>query len=138
MIEHTYFICKSSWCINISIFAEYINFEKPKTDSKFVKVTDGLWMKFAEKPMIENEIFCDDDLPYLMKGLQIVKKQIISNSEFDNTLIIIHSLSFSICDFQEEGLIVAMMEWAAKAFGFSCPQIKVEFDKPNNRYIFNF
>lgn len=137
MIEHTYFVGKTSWCINIKIFADYTNFEKLETDSKCVKVTEKIWMRFADKPMMEKEIFCNDDLPYLMKGLQIVKNQIISNSKFDNTLITIHSLQFSICDFQEEGLTVAMVEWAAKAFGFNCPRIKVEFDKPSNRYVFD-
>ena len=74
MIEHTYFVCKSSWCVNIKVIAEYTDFDKMDMNSKTIKVADGIWMKFADKPIADNEIFCDDDLPYLVKGLEIVQK----------------------------------------------------------------
>lgn len=138
MIEHTYFICKSSWCISIKIFAEYTDFENDKMNSKAIKVVDGIWLKFADKPMVEKEIFCDDDLPYLMKGLEIVQKQIRDNSMYKNTLIIIKSLQFSLCDFQEEGLTAAIIEWASKAFNFVPPIMNVFFQKEKNRYVFEF
>lgn len=138
MIEHTYFVCKSSWCVNIKVIAEYTDFDKMDMNSKTIKVADGIWMKFADKPIADNEIFCDDDLPYLVKGLEIVQKEIIKNSIYSNTLIIIYSLQFSLCDFQEEGLIAAIIEWSSKAFSFSPPMINVDFNKEKNRYIFDF
>ena len=95
-------------------------------------------MKFADKPIADNEIFCDDDLPYLVKGLEIVQKEIIKNSMYRDTLIIIYSLQFSLCDFQEEGLIAAIIEWSSKAFSFSPPMINVDFNKEKNRYFFDF
>ncbi len=138
MIEHTYFVCQSSWCISITIFAEYTDFYNTNEKFNAIKVIDRIWLKFADKPMIENEIFCDDDLSYLAKGLRIVQKEIINKSEYKNTLVIIKSLQFSICDFQEEGLTAAMIEWASMTFGFQPPTINVDFDKKMNRYIFDF
>ena len=64
MIEHTYFVCKSSWCINITVMAEYTNYNGTNVSLKAIKVIDGIWLKFADKSIVENEIFCDDDLPY--------------------------------------------------------------------------
>lgn len=138
MIEHTYFVCKSSWCISITILAEYTDFDSVDKNSNVIKVVDGIWLKFADKPIIENEIFCDDDLPYLAEGLRIVQKEIISKSKCKNTLIIIKSLQFSLCDFQEEGLTAAIIEWASVTFGFQTPTINVNFDKKKNKYIFDF
>lgn len=136
MIEHTYFVCKSSWCINITIIAEYREFDKDNSNA--MKVVDGLWLKFADKAVVENEIFCDEDLPYLAKGLEKVQREIIRRSMYEDTIIIINSLQFSLCDFQEEGLTAAVIEWAAKAFGFETPKIKVDFAKNANRYVFDF
>lgn len=138
MIEHTYFVCKSSWCINVKIIAEYTSFDKSNARLNAIKVVDGIWLKFADKPIVKNEVFCEDDLPYLAKGLEIVQKPIIKNSIYKETLIIINSLQFSLCDFQEEGLIAAIIEWASKTFDFTMPQIKVEFHKETNRYLFDF
>lgn len=56
MIEHTYFVSKSSWCISIKIFVEYIDFKNDKMNSRMKKVVDGIWLKFADKPMVQNEI----------------------------------------------------------------------------------
>lgn len=150
MIEHKYIVCKSNWAICITIFAEYTDYENVEENSKAIKVADGLWLKFESKPIARNDVFgddyvpslmkgwCDDYLSYLIKGLEIVQKQIINNSIHKSTLIIINSLNFSICDFQEEGLTAAIIEWASKAFDFAPPIINVCFQKENNRYVFDF
>lgn len=83
-------------------------------------------------------MFCDEDLPYLIKGLKIVQKQIVNSSIYKMTLIVINSLQFSLCDFQEEGLTAAIIEWASVAFDFAAPIINVDFQKEKNKYIFDF
>lgn len=138
MIEHTYFVCKSSWCISITIFAEYTSLDHVNQKPDETKIADGIWLKFADKPMVENERFCEDDLYWLAKGLRIVQREILVHSIYPNTLIIIHSLRLNVCDFQEEGLTAAMVEWASIAFGFPAPAIRVDFDKKTNRYLFDF
>lgn len=138
MIKHSYFICKSSWWIYIEIIAEYKDYRNEKNTTNAIKVADGIWLKFADVPLLENEIFCQDDLPYLKKGLEIVKNQIINNSIYENTLIIINSIQFNPCDFQEEGLTAAIIGWASEAFEFEQPIINVSFQKEKNRYHFEF
>lgn len=140
MIEHTYSYraYNSSWWVYVKIFAEYVKYDSVDLDSKAIKIADGLWMKFADKSMKKGELFYDGDLPYLKRGLEIVNKQIINNSIYKNTLIIVHSLEISPCDFQEEGLIAVIIGWAAKAFDFEPPKINVSFKKQENRYIFDF
>ena len=117
MIEHTYSFraYNSTWWVCVKIFAEYVDCNSVNLHSKTIKIADGLWMKFADKPMKKGELFYDGDLPYLKKGLEIIP-----------------------CDFQEEGLIAVMIEWAAKAFNFEPPKINVVFQKQNNRYVFDF
>lgn len=138
MIEHKYFICKTSWCINIIIRAEIANMDEVDSEGLAVQVSEGLWIKFADKPLIREEKFDVSDLPYLAKGLQMVKSQISNNSIYENTLVIIDDLQYSICDFQKEGLTAAIIEWASKAFGFETPTINVRYEKEINRYIFDF
>lgn len=138
MIEHQYVILKTNWGINIKICAEYTDFDNVYLKSGGVKIVDGLWLKYADKFLIKHKRFYAGDFPYLMKGLEIVQKSIINNSIYKNTLIIICDIQYNLCDFQEEGLIVAMIEWAAKAFDFEPPKINASFEKQENRYIFDF
>lgn len=138
MIVHKYFICKTSWCINIIIRAEIANMDEADLESLAVQAADGLWIRFTDKPLANGEKLDDSDLPYLLKGLQIVKSQICNNSIYKNTLIVINDLQYSICDFQKEGLTAAIIEWASKAFGFETPTINVRYEKEINRYIFDF
>ena len=59
-----------------------------------------------------------------------VSDLILSKSPYKlDTVIIIHSLTFPFCDFQEEGLTAAIIEWAANAFNFEAPKIDVKFNK---------
>ena len=138
MIEHKYFICKTSWCINIVILAEIVNMDEADLESPAVQVAEGIWIKFAEKPLMNGENLDDSDLPYLLKGLQMVSSQIFNNSIYRNTLIVINDLKYSICDFQKEGLTAAIIEWASKAFEFETPTINVRYNREINRYIFEF
>lgn len=138
MIEHVYSIRKSSWWINIKIIAEIRNCPNAHFKDGLIKVAEGIWLRYANKPLIENEIFCDEYLPYFLKGLKIVQTEIKRNSLYDENLIIINSVQFNPSDFQEEGLTAAIIEWASVAFGFQTPTINVDFDKRRNRYIFYF
>lgn len=138
MIEHKYFICKTSWCINIVIRAEIANMDEADAESPAVQAAEGIWIKFTDKPPMNGEKLDDSDLPYLLKGLQLVKSQIFNNSIYKNTLVIIDDLQYSICDFQKEGLTAAIIEWASRAFGFESPTINVRYERETNRYIFDF
>lgn len=137
-MEAQYYVQKSSWWIYIKIVAEAVDYHNKQNIYDAVNVGDGLWIAYTDVPLIKGELFTEDDLVYLIKGLNMVKDQLRANSKYKGTLIVIQSLQYSPCDFQEEGLIAAMMQWCAQYFGFDCPEFKVEFDKNNNRYVFEF
>ena len=139
MIEYVYSIRnrKSSWRVNIKIIAEIKNCPNAQFKDGSIKVAERIWLKYADEPLIKNEIFCADYLPYFAEGLKLVQAEIQRNSSYDETLIIINSVQFNPSDFQEEGLTAAIIEWASKAFNFQTPTINVDFDKKKNRYIFS-
>lgn len=137
-MESQYYVQKSSWWIYIKIVAEAVDYHNKQNIYDVVNVGDGLWIAYTDVPLIKGELFTEDDLVYLIKGLNMVTNQVRANSEYKETLIVIQSLQYSPCDFQEEGLIAVMMQWCAQYFGFDCPEFKVEFDKNNNRYVFEF
>ena len=138
MTEYTYLVCKLSWWIHIKIIAEAVKYSEDEHSKNTFKVCDKLQVKFADKPINSNEKFCDDDMPYLIDGLRMVSEKIVKGSEFSDTLIVVHSVQFNPCDFQEEGLTAAIAEWTAVYFGFEKPIFDVSFDKKNNRYIYTF
>ena len=137
MLECEYYVCKSSWGVYVKIIAEYIDYEN-NDGNKAIKIGDGLWVKFAEKSIFEGEKFWEGDLSYIVEGLKVVENKIVERSKYCKTLIVLHSIQIAPCDFQEEGLTVAIIEWAARAFNFQAPKISVYFDKGSNRYIFEF
>ena len=139
-MEHKYCVLKSSWGIVVFLNAEFAEYVEDISDKTIKQVAEKIWITYQEK-----NIYYDDqgkclspDLPYLEKGIQLVQKQIQAYSKYEETLIIIHSLRFNFCDFQKEGLTAAIIEWAAEAFGFECPEIPVEYDRENRKYVYDF
>lgn len=137
MHEYEYYVCKSSWGVYVRIIAEYIEYDLNSTKT-VTKISDNLWVKFAEKSLFEGEKFWEGDLPHIVEGLKLVENRIRESSKYIHTLIIIHSIQIAPCDFQEEGLTAAIIGWSSEAFGFVKPTFDVEFDNIENRYIFKF
>ena len=130
-------ICKSSWAIDIKIIAEIKSFTGSNNICK--EICDGIWFSVIPQPLVKGEVFWEEDIKWLIEGIKYVREMIIKNSKYGNkTWIEIGSLQFSICDFQEDALPIAMMYWAAKSFGFEMPDVEVTFDKTENRYLFEF
>ncbi len=138
VIEHTYFVCKASWCINIGIYGNYSDYRLQTDKNNCILASERIWVRINENQLDRYKKIHSEDIPFLIKGIQYVQKQIRQNSKFQNTLITIDGLLYSICDFQEEGLIAGMIEWCAKAYDFEIPSISVEFDESKNKYMFEF
>jgi hypothetical protein len=137
--EHTYRVFKSSWGINIKIIAEITSTKNYAENNNYDKICDGLMAGYASKPLAKGEKFLEEDKIFLWEGLKRVGDLIVKSSPYkSDTLIIIHSLVFSLCDFQEEGLTAAIIEWSANAFGFQAPIINVSFNKEYNKYEFRY
>ncbi len=101
-------------------------------------VYDGVYLSFCKEPLIKNEVFCKEDRESIFKAIKMVGANIISNSPFhNNTVIQICSLQYSLCYYQEEAMVVAMLNWCSKTFNFELKNIESRFDYENNKYIFD-
>lgn len=137
MEEYTFKICKSSWGVYVKLIAEYVQMDFAHVQQA-VQIDGNIWLKFSDRPLTKGAKFWDGDIPYLEKGLQLVKDNIKTKSKYQYTLIVIHDIIYNPCDFQEEGIIAATVGWSAKVFEFVPPNIDINFNKAQNKYEFEF
>lgn len=135
--EYTYRVCKSSWGVYVKLFAECVPMDF-EVNRQAIPVGENIWLKFAEKPLSVGGRFCEGEIPYLKKGLQLVQDSIKAKSKYQYTLIVVRDIICNPCHFQEEGIIAAMIGWSAKVFEFVPPKIDVSFNKAQNKYEFDF
>ncbi|MGN0537277.1 MAG: hypothetical protein ACI4M3_04815 [Acutalibacteraceae bacterium] len=144
MIYHKYKIFISQYPIIIDMYGDVYDYTKfkdifaDKTD--FFEINDCIHVCFKPKKLPEYKYtnIHPNDYPFIIQGIEIVSDLIKEHSQYRDTLIVFNEAIFSLCDFQEEGLIAATIEWAAKAFKFEYPKIEVAFDKATNKYLYNF
>lgn len=100
---------------------------------------DGIYLSFSNKPLVKNEMFCEEDRNAIFKAVDMVGDRIHMNSPFhNNTVIKICSLQYDLCYYQEEGMVVVILNWCAKTFHFDMKEVRSSFDYINNRYIYDF
>lgn len=139
MYEHTYRVSKAQWGIYIKLTAEFTSMSNYDHKDSCSEICHGLWAAYALKPLVKGEKFVEEDKYFLWEGLKKVSDLILTSSPYKlDTLIIIHSMTIPLCDFQEEGLTAAIIEWAAHAFEFEVPKIDVKFNKELNKYEFYY
>lgn len=136
MEQYTYCVCKANWCINITIVAGYSSLTEYTENA--ISIFDNLWIEKSKNHYFKNDKIDEIDFDYFVKGLNVVKDYILKKREYEKTLITVYGVDFSVCDFQNEGLTAAIIEWAAETFKFKLLPIKVDFDKTKNRYIYDF
>ncbi|UHA73172.1 hypothetical protein [Paenibacillus sp. 481] len=138
VVEHTYRVFKSTWGIYIKIIAEYTSVTNSNVqEDELLEVCDGLKLVFKKQREQSEDAIFEGDIVYLIEGLKKVSREIIEKSKYkEDTMIVIHSINIAPCDFQEEGLVVAIIEWASKSFDFEMPKITVTFNKAINKYEF--
>jgi len=126
---YEYRLILSSWGIFIDITAEAISaedYEEPKD-----LVAPGLFLSIRDENL--NTI----DKGHLRLGLNLVAQQIAEKTK-DQVVICVNDVLFYPCDDQADGLICAVMGWAAQYYGFKTPKVPVTFNKTKNRYDFSF
>lgn len=137
MEEYKYILFKGRWGISITIYG--LVFDKKLFQDDCIEVCSRLGLSFSKNPLVDNEIFCREDREAIFSAIDMVKQHILSNSQFLNgTVIQICSLQYNECYYQKEAMVVAMMNWCSKVFGFECREIVSSFDKEKNKYIFEF
>lgn len=136
MEKHKYMLQKGRWGISISIFGEV--YDKKYFSDEYIVVHDDIYLSFSRNPLIKNEIFCEEDRTAIFKAIDMVSEYILLYSQFhNNTVIQICSLQYSLCYYQEEAMLVAMLNWCAETFNFKLREINAYFDNSNNKYIFD-
>ena len=136
MEKHDYMLLKGRWGISITIFGEV--YDKRHFGDECIEVHKGTYLSFSKNPLIKNEIFCEEDRNAIIKATNMVSNHILLNSRFhNNTVIQICSLQYDLCYYQEEAILVAMLNWCAETFNFDLQEVKAHFDYLNNRYFFD-
>lgn len=139
IFTHTYRVIKSSWGIWIKISGEYLPMSDYSNKSSCTEICNGLWATYTKQPISLEDIPAEIDKNHIYSGLGRVSNQILSASPLGkDTLVAIHSIEIAHCDFQEEGLTPAVIEWVSKLFDFEPPSIHIAFNKQDNKYEFTY
>ena len=130
MEKYNYKLFKGRWGISITIYGEVIE--------KNV-VRDNIYLSFSKDPLIKNELFCEEDRNAIFKALNMVAEDIVLHTQcHDGIVIQICSLQYDVCCYQEEAMVVAMLNWCSQVFGFKLENIESIFDNSLNKYVFEF
>lgn len=137
MEKYNYKLFKGRWGISITIYGEVI--EKKVFKEDCIVVRDNIYLSFSKDPLIKNELFCEEDRNAIFKALNMVAEDIVSNTQcHDGIVIQICSLQYDVCCYQEEAMVVAMLNWCSQVFGFKLENIESIFDNSLNKYVFEF
>lgn len=143
MIDYKYRIFESQWGIVVDLYGEIYDrsaYKNLPQHTDVYYIGDSLAVLFEPQKLPDREYINihSDDHAFIVEGIKRVADLIKKYSPYKNTLVVFTEAVFGICDFQPEGLTACAMQWAAKTFGFECPEIQVTFDKSANQYIFSF
>lgn len=137
MEKYTYKWFKGRWGISITIYGEVI--EKKVFKEDCIVVRDNIYLSFSKDPLIKNELFCEEDRNAIFKALNMVAEDIVLHTQcHDGIVIQICSLQYDVCCYQEEAMVVAMLNWCSQVFGFKLENIESIFDNSLNKYVFEF
>lgn len=137
MEKYNYKLFKGRWGISITIYGEVI--EKKIFKEDCIVVRDNIYLSFSKDPLIKNELFCEEDRNAIFKALNMVAEDIVLHTQcHDGIVIQICSLQYDVCCYQEEDMVVAMLNWCSQVFGFKLENIESIFDNSLNKYVFEF
>ncbi len=137
MEKYNYKLFKGRWGISITIYGEVI--EKKVFKEDCIVVRDNIYLSFSKDPLIKNELFCEEDRNAIFKALNMVVEDIVLHTQcHDGIVIQICSLQYDVCCYQEEAMVVAMLNWCSQVFGFKLENIESIFDNSLNKYVFEF
>ena len=138
MIKHKYVVLQTSWGIHITIYGEVREYNTDVKWDNILQINDFLWLYCDNVYSIYPNLLGEVELAMIKKMILLLSNHIKQHSKYDKSIIMIRGLQYNYCDYQEEGLAVAIAQWLAKAFKFEIPDIPVKYDHSMNKYIFNF
>lgn len=137
MEKYNYKLFKGRWGISITIYGEVI--EKKVFKEDCIVVRDNIYLSFSKDPLIKNELFCEEDRNVIFKALNMVAEDIVLHTQcYDGIVIQICSLQYDVCCYQEEAMVVAMLNWCSQVFSFKLENIESIFDNSLSKYVFEF
>lgn len=72
----------------------------------------------------------------LATGLRRLTPEIAASVSERPVTIAVKEIRYNDCDYQEEGLVAAVIGWAVAEFGLPEREVPATFDKDNNRYVY--
>lgn len=130
--KYTYRLLKSSWGIRISILARSDTIESLNGRTFPPQERDRITFEGASQKLPE------EYKEFVIQGLLSA----FSDIEFDPNEqpfgVVIQEIKYAECDFQPEGLAVAMRRWAEEEFGLPRKNIEESFDRAKNKYTFDW
>jgi hypothetical protein len=134
MYSTKYFIKAKNacWCINIYLAIEI---KKLPPINNYYKINNNIGIKYDFEDFSYDKNYLE--LPYLIDGINMIQEQLSNIIKNNKILIEIKDIKFGFCDFQEEGLTMAIIKLMSEVYGFKMPNIPVHFDKQLNKYIFD-
>jgi len=76
-----------------------------------------------------------EEVEQLLRGLGLMAPAIEAAHPDVHVLVRLGAVSFTPTDYQPEGLVAAMIGWAAEEFGLEQVPWDLRFDKSTNRYL---
>ncbi len=126
---YRYRIIKSSWGVAVDLTAEVgsdATNAHAAADNVFLRIEAPLKLNAEEHAGI-------------IQGLRLVAPDIgACIAPGSDTVVRLLALEYNFCDYQPEGLVCAIANWAAQEYGFAPPAIRVTFDRVARRYAFDF
>ncbi len=119
-----------SYGVFISIVAD--NMHSDKCDN-YEWITEDLAVKWAPGNVIKGERICAEDKESIIQAIKLISVDRVTVNRV-GSVICIYSIQYSLCDFQQEGLIVAMMHWCEENMGAKIGNNEFVFDKDLHRY----
>lgn len=126
-----YRLIQSSWGIAIDITC-VVNSHMNIDIGNLHLIEEGLWLS------VEISWIDSSEIRYLVKGIQLVAKELLSKVEIRPIVIHVIELKIYDTDYQVEGISCAIAGWLAREYGLNYVHPQVQYDKHKNRYIFNF
>lgn len=127
MGTHVYRLIRTSWGIWIKLTAHVSPGEHPDA----IVVSPGHPVRLAFEGSAAEH--CADDREELARGLAVVAPAIPGP-----VTVTVSEILYSLCDFQPDGLPVAMCRWAEAEFGLPPRVIGESYDREAKRYLFDW
>ena len=129
-MDYIYRVVLTSWAVVVTLSAEFLPMEEVPG---FTVVNPKLGLLNKCEKLTEKEV----DLLFL--GARLIGRAVeAALKEKPGVVLVIDTVEHPVLDYQEEGIAAAVAGLIARKFSLPEPNIRVEFDKSRNRYVFHF